>query len=244
MELPERARSRPPVMTDVAQLAGVSHQTVSRVLNDHPNVRPQTRALVLAAITELGYRPNAAARTLVTRRTHTLGVISFDTTLYGPASMLYGIERAARDSYFVAIASVPALDRRSVLDAVDRFVGQGVEGIIVIAPQDSAVEALYHVPEDIPLRRGGLPDQPAGALGRGGQRRGRRAGHPAPARPGPPHRASPGRAGRLAGRAGPGGRLAAGAARGGRRGAAAAGRRLVRRHRVRPGPADRARTTA
>src|ERR1700761_7105107 len=87
VELPERARSRPPVMTDVAQLAGVSHQTVSRVLNDHPNVRPQTRALVLAAITELGYRPNAAARTLVARRTHPLGVISFDTTLYGPASM-------------------------------------------------------------------------------------------------------------------------------------------------------------
>ena len=129
----------------------MSHQTVSRVLNDHPNVRPQTRELVLAAITELGYRPNAAARTLVTRRTHTLGVISFDTTLYGPASMLYGIERAARDSYFVAIASVPDLDRRSVLDAVDRFVGQGVEGIIVIAPQDAAVEALDHCPEDIPL---------------------------------------------------------------------------------------------
>jgi len=120
MPLAERGRNRPPVMTDVAQLAGVSHQTVSRVLNDHPNVRPQTRELVLAAITELGYRPNAAARTLVTRRTHTLGVISFDTTLYGPASMLYGIERAARDNYFVAIASVPTLDRRSVLDAVDR----------------------------------------------------------------------------------------------------------------------------
>ncbi len=151
MALPERVRGRPPVMTDVAQLAGVSHQTVSRVLNDHPNVRPQTREVVLAAITELGYRPNAAARTLVTRRTNTLGVISFDTTLYGPASMLYGIERAAHGSYFVTIASVPALDRRTVLDAVDRFVGQGVEGIIAIAPQDSAVEALTHCPADIPL---------------------------------------------------------------------------------------------
>jgi DNA-binding LacI/PurR family transcriptional regulator len=138
-------------MTDVAQLAGVSHQTVSRVLNDHPNVRPRTRENVLAAISQLGYRPNAAARTLVTRRTHTLGVISFDTTLYGPASMLYGIERAAQDTYFVAIASLPALDRRSVLEAVDRFAGQGVEGIIVIAPQTSAVAALSHCPDDIPL---------------------------------------------------------------------------------------------
>ena len=131
--------SRPAVMTDVATLAGVSHQTVSRVLNDHPNVRPQTRALVLAAITELGYRPNAAARTLVTRRTHTLGVISFDTMLYGPASMVYGFERAAHDSYFVSVASLPALDRRSMLDAVDRFLGQGVEGIIAIAPASLSI---------------------------------------------------------------------------------------------------------
>ena len=143
--------SRPPVMADVARLAGVSHQTVSRVLNDHPNVRAHTREKVLAAIRELAYRPNAAARTLVTRRTHTLGVISFDTTLYGPASMLYGIERAAHDTYFVSIASLPALDRRSVLDAVDRLVGQGVEGIIVIAPQNSAVAALAHVPKEVPL---------------------------------------------------------------------------------------------
>jgi DNA-binding LacI/PurR family transcriptional regulator len=145
------ALGRPPVMADVARLAGVSHQTVSRVLNGHPNVRPLTRDKVLAAIRELAYRPNAAARTLVTRRTHTLGVISFDTMLYGPASMLYGFERAAHDSYFVSVASLPALDRRSMLDAVDRFLGQGVEGIMVIATQDTAVAALAHVPTEVPL---------------------------------------------------------------------------------------------
>ena len=138
-------------MADVARLAGVSHQTVSRVLNDHPNVRQQTRETVLAAISQLGYRPNAAARTLVTRRTRTLGVISFDTTLYGPASMVYGIERAAGHSYFVSIASLPALDRRGVLGAVDRLLGQGVDGIIVIAPKTSAVAALSHIPPGVPL---------------------------------------------------------------------------------------------
>jgi DNA-binding LacI/PurR family transcriptional regulator len=138
-------------MADVARLAGVSHQTVSRVLNGHPNVRPPTRQKVLAAIRELAYRPNAAARTLVTRRTHTLGVISFDTMLYGPASMLYGFERAAHDAYFVSIANLPALDRRSMLDVVDRFLGQGIEGIIVIATQDTAVAALAHVPAEVPL---------------------------------------------------------------------------------------------
>ena len=142
---------RPPVMADVARLAGVSHQTVSRVLNDHPNVRAHTRDRVLAAIRELAYRPNAAARTLVTRRTHTLGVISVDTMLYGPTSMLYGFERAAHNAYFVSIASLPALDRRSMLDAVDRFVGQGIEGIIVIATHDSGVAALAHVPPGVPI---------------------------------------------------------------------------------------------
>src|SRR6201996_7361374 len=143
--------ARPPVMADVAQLAGVSHQTVSRVLNDHPNVRPDTREKVLEAIRQLAYRPNAAARALVTRRTHTLGVISTDSTLYGPAMMLDGIERAAQHGYFVLIASLPALDRRSMTDTVDRFLGHAVEGIIVIAPNTASVAALSHVPPEMPL---------------------------------------------------------------------------------------------
>src|SRR5579859_5776128 len=143
---------RAPVMADVARIAGVSHQTVSRVLNGHPNVRPATRDRVLTAIRELGYRRNAAARTLVTRRTNTLGVISFNTTLYGPASMLYGIEQAAKQhDYFVTVAALAALDRRSVLDAVERLRDQSVEGIIVIAPQTTAVGALSATPSDVPL---------------------------------------------------------------------------------------------
>jgi DNA-binding LacI/PurR family transcriptional regulator len=143
---------RTPVMADVARIAGVSHQTVSRVLNGHPNVRPATRDRVLAAIRELGYRPNAAARTLVTRRTNTLGVISFNTTLYGPASMLYGIEQAAKqDDYFVTVAALAQLKRHAVLDSIERLRDQAVEGVIVIAPQTTAVGALAHVPPGVPL---------------------------------------------------------------------------------------------
>ena len=138
-------------MADVAQQAGVSHQTVSRVLNGHPNVRPKTRASVLAAIRDLGYRPNVAARTLVTGRTNVLGVISFDTTLYGPASMLYGFERAAHPGYSVAIASLARFSRSSLSEAVERFLGQAVDGIIVIAPETNAVEALTALAIDIPL---------------------------------------------------------------------------------------------
>jgi DNA-binding LacI/PurR family transcriptional regulator len=140
------------VMTDVAQLAGVSYQTVSRVLHDSPHVRRDTRARVLVAIRQLDYRPNSVAQALVTGRSMTLGVVSFDTTLFGPASTLLGIEEAAHDAgYVISIASLKALNRASVLAAVERLRRQGVDGIVVIAPQKSAVEALLHLPPDVPV---------------------------------------------------------------------------------------------
>ena len=146
------AIQRPPAMTDVAQLAGVSHQTVSRVLNDHPNVRPDTRDRVLSAIERLGYRPNSAARILVTGRSQALGVVSFDTTLYGPASTVFGIEQAAREAgYFVSIASLAALDVESVREAVDRLIAQSVAGLMIVAPLMSAAEAIAVVPPDLPV---------------------------------------------------------------------------------------------
>src|ERR687888_2675669 len=115
-------RRRAPVMADVAKLAGVSHQTVSRVLNDSMHVRPETRERVLAAMRMLDYRPNPVARALVTGRSKTIGVVSFDTTLYGPASTLFGIERAAHEEgYFISIVSVGSLDRESVLRAVEHL---------------------------------------------------------------------------------------------------------------------------
>jgi DNA-binding LacI/PurR family transcriptional regulator len=139
-------------MADVARLAGVSHQTVSRVLNGAESVRPETRERVLGAMRELDYRPNWVARALVTGRSRTLGVVSFDTTLYGPASTLFGIERAAHSQgYFVSIVSVTSLDRDSVLGAVAQLRGQGVDGILIITPQEAAVEAVLHIPRDTPV---------------------------------------------------------------------------------------------
>ncbi|MFF3439552.1 LacI family DNA-binding transcriptional regulator [Streptosporangium sp. NPDC002721] len=139
-------------MADVATKAGVSHQTVSRVLNDHPNVRAETRARVLEAINELGYRRNMVARALVTRHTRTLGVVSFDTTLYGPASTVYGIEQAARAAgYFVSMVSLKTIDTAGVRDALGYLAEQAVDGIVVVAPQRSAAPALADVPTDIPV---------------------------------------------------------------------------------------------
>ena len=145
-------RRRAAVITDVAKLAGVSHQTVSRVLNGSPQVRPATRERVLVAMQELDYHPNSAARTLATGRSRTLGVVSFDTTLYGPASTLYAIERAAHDAgYFITIMSLEALDRASVLSAVERLRMQGVDGILVIAPLEGSGDALVELPLDAPV---------------------------------------------------------------------------------------------
>jgi DNA-binding LacI/PurR family transcriptional regulator len=139
-------------MSDVARLAGVSHQTVSRVINGSDHVREETRQRVLVAMRQLDYRPNSVARALVTGRSKTLGVVSLDTTLYGPASTLYGIEQAAHEAgYFITIASMRALDRASVLEAVERLRLQGVDGILVIAPQEGAARALLQVPGGIPL---------------------------------------------------------------------------------------------
>ncbi|HYN94841.1 MAG TPA: LacI family DNA-binding transcriptional regulator [Pilimelia sp.] len=146
-----RAR-RPAVMMDVARLAGVSHQTVSRVLNAHPSVRRETRERVLAAMRELAYKPNSAARALVTNRSWTLGLVTYDTTLVGPSFMVYAVERAARlADYFVSIASARSLAAPSVAEAVRRLSKQAVDGIITIAPLDSALTALAEVPADMPL---------------------------------------------------------------------------------------------
>ncbi len=143
---------RPVVMADVASRVGVSVMTVSRVLNGHPSVRPETRRKVHAAMEELGYHPNMAARALVTGRSRNLGVVTLDTNLYGPATTLFCIEQAAREEgYFVSICSVGGLSQESISDAVDHLRGQDVAGVIIIAPHVSAPDALRQLPEDMPF---------------------------------------------------------------------------------------------
>ena len=139
-------------MADVARLAGVSHQTVSRVLGDHPNVREETRARVLRAIEEMGYRRNSSARALVTRRTRTLGVVASDTTLYGPASTLFALEEAARaEGYLVSTVSLRKLTVEELSEALDHLGEGGVEGVVAIAPQRSAVDALAELRHPFPV---------------------------------------------------------------------------------------------
>src|SRR6478735_209987 len=149
---PTTKRRKAAVMADVAKLADVSHQTVSRVLNGSPQVRPETRERVLAAMRKLEYRPNTMARALATGRSRTLGVVGFDTTLYGPATALFGINHAAHaEGYFISTVSMRTLDRSSILEAAERLRVQGVEGILVIAPFVEAAHAVLQLPDDLPV---------------------------------------------------------------------------------------------
>ncbi|MFC0530292.1 LacI family DNA-binding transcriptional regulator [Phytohabitans kaempferiae] len=124
-------------MTDVAQLAGVSHTTVWRVFNNHRGVRDETRERVHHAIRQLGYRLNPAARTLVTRRSNTLGVITADRVSFRTTSILGGFERAARSAgYFVTITSADTPTQGTLRAAVNRLRDQGVEGVLALVPLD------------------------------------------------------------------------------------------------------------
>jgi DNA-binding LacI/PurR family transcriptional regulator len=141
-----------PVMDDVAKLAGVSKQTVSRVLNDHPAVRPETREAVLTAMRTLGYRPSRSARSLASGRTRMLGVISFDAARYGPASTLTAINTAAQEAgYLISSIALDTADRDTVVQAADRLSAEGADGVIAIAPQLWVARALAEARLDTPL---------------------------------------------------------------------------------------------
>ncbi|MCI3271658.1 LacI family DNA-binding transcriptional regulator [Streptomyces cylindrosporus] len=141
-----------PVMDDVARLAGVSKQTVSRVLNDHPSVRPETREAVTAAMRSLGYRPSRSARSLASGRTRMLGVISFDAARYGPASVLTAINTAAQDAgYLVSSIALDTAEQDTVVRAVDRLSAEGADGVIAIAPQRWVGRALADARLGTPL---------------------------------------------------------------------------------------------
>jgi DNA-binding LacI/PurR family transcriptional regulator len=139
-------------MSDVAVVAGVSHQTVSRVLNDHPSVLPETRRRVLGAVAELGYRRNQAARALVTRRTGTIGVLTSGSALFGPSSTVIAVERAARDvGLFTTVATMAGWSADEVVASLEHFMTAGVDGVVVIAAHDDAIEAVRAFGTPVPV---------------------------------------------------------------------------------------------
>jgi DNA-binding LacI/PurR family transcriptional regulator len=138
-----------PTIRDVARQAGVSHQTVSRVINGREEVLPKTRAVVESAIEQLGYRPSAIARSMARGSTHTLAIISPNLTDYTFASVIEGAEVEARQhNYFVLSSS--ASDPLAFHDLVDELVGhRRVDGLIVINPY--ADDRYMHIPKEFPV---------------------------------------------------------------------------------------------
>jgi len=156
----QRSMKRSPVMADVAALAGVSHQTVSRALNNPSVVRPATRAKVEEAIEALGYRRNMSARALATRRSHLIGVVTPAVTLFGPSHMVMAIQEAARNVGYATISAGSETASESTAEILDFFLTLGVEGIIVIAPTRKTAEEALRLAERLPVVAiaTGMPD--------------------------------------------------------------------------------------
>jgi len=150
-------------MSDVARLAGVSHQTVSRVINGVDGIRPQTRDRVLAAVAELGYRRNNAARLLASSRSGLIGVVRWGSGLFGPANVIVGIEEVADErGYRLSISDVREFTGSAIRQAVELQLESAVEALIVIVPHRGALQDIENGGLGVPVvvAMGGQTDRP------------------------------------------------------------------------------------
>lgn len=144
--------SRAANILDVARLAGVSHQTVSRVLNDLPNVRPATRARVEQAIAQLRYSPSPQARALVTRRTRTIGLVTPMAADFGPTSVAMNFNVAARAArYNVETVSLLDTDPTDVRAIVESLLRQRVDAIVFVVADADVLELVRGLDLSVPV---------------------------------------------------------------------------------------------
>lgn len=140
-----------PNIYDVAKHAGVSHTTVSRVVNGHPNIRESTRARVEASIELMGYTRSSIARALATRRAMRIGVIVDAPVQFGPNSTVRALEGAARDAgYSVSVFSVSDAVGSRIDTGVAELVTQGVDALCVVAPRASSLSLLRQQTTGLP----------------------------------------------------------------------------------------------
>ncbi|WZH35819.1 MAG: LacI family DNA-binding transcriptional regulator [Microbacterium enclense] len=151
-DLPD-ATGRAPSIRDVARLAGVSYQTVSRVINNSPQLRPETAARVRSAIAELKFVPNQAARALATSRSRLIGVLGPRATTFGVATMIQAVESAARAAgYRLTVTSLVTSAPDDVRSSIDHLMQQSVEGLIAVAPQTRVVPILDELQLPVPVQ--------------------------------------------------------------------------------------------
>jgi DNA-binding LacI/PurR family transcriptional regulator len=141
-----------PSMADVARMAGVSSQTVSRVSNGHSNVDERTRARVVEAMQTLGYRPNGAARALKSGRFRTIGVIMTTLQTFGNVHTLDAIAtEAARADYSVMLLPISDPTLRRVSGAYRRLNEQAVDGAVIVLEARLLDQAEFALPPGIPV---------------------------------------------------------------------------------------------
>ncbi|WP_087871815.1 LacI family DNA-binding transcriptional regulator [Arthrobacter globiformis] len=139
-------------MSDVARLAGVSQQTVSRVVRGATNVDPDIRQRVEQAIVQLRYRRNPAAAALASNRSMTIGVVSFELSVLGPTVALYGISEEARQhGYATRLVTLASLHRDDIRAAFESINSDTVDGVIVLAPLLDAITVLEGLDIDVPV---------------------------------------------------------------------------------------------
>jgi LacI family transcriptional regulator len=130
----------------VAEAAGVSTQTVSRVLNNRPDVAPETLERVRQIIKDTGYAPNALARGLIQGRSHTLGVVAYGLDYVGPSRVLTGIEQqAAEMGYSILLNLLHRPATTDVDNLLDSLIARQVDGIIWAIPEIGDNRAWSHV---------------------------------------------------------------------------------------------------
>jgi len=121
---------------DIAKMCDVSTQTISRVINKRPDVSPQTREAVEKAITEMGYKPSALARSLVQQRSYTLGVITAGLRFVGVSQTLNGIaEQCENSNYALLLKELPRFDTPNIVPVIESLIAHQVEGIIFAASE-------------------------------------------------------------------------------------------------------------
>ncbi len=155
MKQPSKRSSRKPAsvsMQDVAKLAGVSAQTVSRVANGRDDVRPETRLKVERAMRELGYRPNYAARALKHGSFRDVGVVLFDMTTFGNAHILNGVVDAAREhGYATTIRTFDAGAPATLAGAYEQMKQLPVDGVVFILERKVADFNEFRPSAELPV---------------------------------------------------------------------------------------------
>ena len=146
------ARKKDVTIYDVAESAGVSYQTVWRVLNKRSDVAPETRLRVHQVIEEMGYHPNMTARQLVSQRSAVIGFITLATRFHGPAQIMINVEHAAREAgYTLMFAGVTEASVDKIKASVANLCAHRVAGIIIHVPFELDLRAIRKVSANVPL---------------------------------------------------------------------------------------------